>query len=359
MIWPFKPLSPLVEELKWQTDVFRAKGAEQRHAILETPRRTLNFSHVLTDLEYAHARRIMRQAASFLVPDWAQSQKIGPVSPGSSVSLSADLTYVDMSPTALLWDSNSHYEQVTLTGTTAATVTKEYASARLIPLWPGYPVDGLSNSRGAARINQLSIAFDIDSQSDLSASDYPQYRGHDVMTSCPIIGGGEFDERIVWPVSVFDNQSGIRSYIKQRTIPDLTFQMRWHEFSAAEIWDVRGWLHSRKGRQKAFWLSSRAKDLEPVSDISGTTATVYGPVRAAPFDIDVDGQYRQVTNVAPGSPVNGRETAVLTIADLTASNIQRISFLRCARFDADRIEIEHQAAGGASIQVPCIEIPVP
>jgi hypothetical protein len=145
--------------------------------------------------------------------------------------------------------------------------------------------------------------------------------------------------------------------------------MRWHEFTRTAIWDLRKWLHTRRGRQTAFWLSSRGKDLTPAAGISGTTITVFSDIvsRPAPFDIDItdtsgNSSYRQVSDSVAGSPVNGRPTVDLTInSTLTLSlpEIKQISYMRCARFDADRIELEHRASAGTAVQVPCIEVPVP
>jgi hypothetical protein len=352
MIWPFKPRTPFIETLEWNTDIFRAKAAEQRAALRLVPVRTFQMSHLLSDEQYARARDLVRVNESFMVPDWAQSQQIGSVAAGSSVVLSGDLSFVEMGDNALLWEPGQ-YEQVELSGLTADTVVNTYSNARLVPLWPAHAPEGLQVTRGAARINEASIAFVLDDGSDLSATDYPQYRDHDVMTTCPVIGSGSFDERIVWPVSTFDNQTGVRAYIRQRTIPDLTMQMRWHEFSKAELWDLRKWLHSRKGRQKAFWLSSRGKDINPTA-ISGTSVTA-SVGRPAPFDVDIlsggVNYYRRVTNVS-GSTLTLDTSVPVTSAE-------RISYLRCVRFDADRIELEHEAAGGTAVQVPCIEIPVP
>jgi hypothetical protein len=145
------------------------------------------------------------------------------------------------------------------------------------------------------------------------------------------------------------------------------FQMRWHKFTQEDVYELRQWLHSRKGRQKAFWLPSYAKDLTPALGISGTTVTVYNDVlsRPAPYDIEIVGSSinrRQVTATAAGSNVNGRPTVELTIdSGVTESleNIQRISYLVFSRFDADRVEFQHNASGGTVVAMPCREIPIP
>lgn len=377
VVWPFKQVGDIIESLEWLTDVFRAKSAEQRIALRSEPRRIYNISHILDDRSYAAARALIRLnqgADGFYIPDWPQSSRIGPVSSGSSVSLSVDLSYVHMGAAAILWESSDLFEQVDITndsnGVTLATVVNNYSDARLVPVFLSHCPQGLSTSRGAAQINRCSAAFNVYENSDLASTSYPQYRSHDIMTSCPIIGSGDFSEDIGWPVSAFDNQTSIPHYLQQRTIPDMQYQMRWHEFTAQSKYELRQWLHSRRGRQKVFWLSSRAQDLEPAAAISGTTATIYTPpgltaLGQNPFDIDITdtagtSNYRRVTSYSTGTPVNGRDTLDMTIdSTLTVSDIKRISFLRCTRFDADRIELNHTPGAGMSVQVPCIEVPEP
>lgn len=121
--------------------------------------------------------------------------------------------------------------------------------------------------------------------------------------------------------------------------------------------------------QKAFWLSSHGSDLTLAATIgaSDTVITVDKPtgmntLSRTDFDIEVlnggTSYYRRVTGVA----TNTTDTLDLTIDSslgVEVANPNRISYLRCARFNADRIEIIHRAKGGMSVAVPCIEIPVP
>lgn len=379
-VWPFKQRGDIIESLEWLTDVFRAKAAEQRIALRTSPRRIFNLAHLLDDREYSAAQAMMREAQAadgFMLPDWPQSIIIGPVSPGSGVSIDVDLTYTDIDSDAMLWESVDLFERVELTndsnGVTLTTVVNSYTSARLVPLWAAQCPEGLANSRRPGQINECSVEMHVTDNNDLALSDYPQYRGHDVMTSCPVIGAGEFAEELGWPVSAFDNQTGVPYYLRQRSIPDMQYQMRWHSFTGQEAYELRQWIHSRRGRQKVFWMSSRARDLEPAATISGTTVTVYalpgivGVGRTTSFDIDVTSlagvsSYRRVSSATTGTPIAGRSTMDLTIdssLSITLANIKRISFLRCTRFDADRIELVHSPSAGVSVQVPCIEVTEP
>lgn len=379
VVWPFPPRDEMIEELNWVTDVIPAKSAEQRIALRSAPRRIFQFAHTMNDFMYSHACAVMREAQGgdgLLVPDWGQNTFLGVISPGSAVPISADLSIVDFGDAALLWESLIKFETVTLTtdsnGTTIDTVSNTYTAARLLPLWPADAPEGIINSRGGARINQVSVAMVVADNRDLSVTPAVAYRSLDVLDACPVIASGELGEGFGWPVSAFDNPVGIPKYIRQRAIPNQSYSMRWHLFTRAEQFALRGWLHYRRGRQKAFWMSSRGQDLEPAANISGVTVRVFafpgltGLGRTDPFDIEIKtaatSYYRRVSAATAGPTTDGRATINMTIdssATVTIADIERISFLRCTRLDSDRVELLHQAAGGMSVQVPMLEIPTP
>lgn len=375
-IWPFKPQEQFTETLEWRTDVFRAKSAEQRIALRTAPRRTFSFSPILTDIHYSAARSMVRDATSFYVPDWTQRVAVGTVSPGSDVSISPDLTGIDLSngDRAILWESLDSFEAVNLTIDSADNVTidsvvNSYTNPYLMPLVEAKAPNGLNADRIPVGFNRVSIDFEVFDNDDLGATSYSQYRGHDVISDSPVISSGTFAETLLWPVGTLDNEVSTPSHLRSRDIPDLTFQMRWHVTGMANSYTVRQWLHSRRGMQKAFWLSSHGSDLTLAATIgaSDTVITVERPtgmntLSRTDFDIEVlnggTSYYRRVTGVA----TNTTDTLDLTIDSslgVEVANPNRISYLRCARFNADRIEIIHRAKGGMSVAVPCIEIPVP
>ncbi|MEM8493218.1 MAG: hypothetical protein AAF756_20565 [Pseudomonadota bacterium] len=372
-VWPFKPRTPILERLDWATDVFRAKSAEQRIALRTQPRRIFLFGHYFPDETSNYARTLIRNAqgeSGFWVPDWTQSESVASITAGSGVSIPVDLSVATYGDSALIWESQTKYEVVSVTigspeTSVTADVTDSYTDALIMPVWRGDAPEGLSVDRQPAHINNAAVSCVLSDDFDISASSYPQYRSIDVMTDRPIVSSGSFSETEAFPVSSLGSAVGDTSYLRQRDVIDFTFQMRWHVFTKPDLYSLRQWLHARKGRQKGFWLSTNAKDLE-VSSISGTTVTVFNDILARPSGYDIEvlsggtKYYRQVTGAVAGSDVGGRPTADLTVdSSLPVSTAERCSYLICSRFDTDRIELTHQAQEGTICAVPCREIPVP
>lgn len=378
-IWPFKPQEEFSEVLEWRTDIFRAKAAEQRIALRTAPRRVFHFSPILTDTHYSAARAMLRESETFLVPDWTQRVRCGSVSPGTSVPLSIDLTGIDLEDAdrAILWESLDNYEQVTViidsnTDSNATVdideVVNTYTNPYLMPLVAAKAPEGLRGNRIPGGLSSVSVTFEVYENDDLGNSDYTQYRGHDVVETPPVISSGTFSESVIWPVDTLDNAVSTPSHIRSRTTPDVGFQMRWHETDASVIWELRRWIHSRRGRQKAFWLSSYGSDLTLAATIGASDTSIavekivgMNDLGRTSFDIAIVSggvtYYRRVTGVT----LNTTDTLDLDIDSSLGVEVSsaRISYLRCSRFAADRIEFLHRAKAGVVVHVPCIEIPLP
>lgn len=377
-VWPFRPGSEMTESLEWRTDVMRAAAAEERVSLRSVPRRTWALAHLFTAREYAAAQELVRAAEEFLVPDWAESVRLQGVPAGQAVAIAFDAACHDFAPgdAAILWHDVDAWERIEIvsageTGVVAAQVLREWAPVRLMPLRRAVAPGGIEAQRITHRYAAAQVEMRVlDNVSD-PASNYPQYRGLDVMTDCPKLAGSTLEESIAWPVEIVDGHVGTFRVFRDRAMPDAVFTMRWQVFDRCEYRALRRWLYSRKGRRKSFWLSSRNADFTPLVDLGSADdsivvrplldAELLSPARES-FDIEVvtaggDSIRREVAEWEIDS--DGRLVLSFDAAvgmDVAIGAVRRISYLRRVRFNADRIEISHRAGAGKQIAVPCIEI---
>jgi len=382
-VWPFKPVLSMTEVLQWRTDVIKTKNAEQRFSLREYPERNFNFNHVLSEAQYQAARAMVFESEEFLVPSWQLSIELSSLSAGASVSVSfSEELNLEADDEVLIWSNVYDFEVCTVesadsNGVVLTSVANDWGKVQLVPLSDGITIEGLQVSRPAGKHINASINFDLRDNKDLQFDQlYSQYRGHDVIQECAIAGSSSFDESTRWEGQIIDNFISDKLFVRARAYPDNNFNMRWHKFTTPDINDVLYWIHSRRGRWKAFWLSSYGRDLDIATNITAVATSI--TVFALPglsdiggdedFDIDLSAgeqnYYRRVQSVTAGSQVNGRDTLILGIDSslgvaYDTDQVARISFMRCVRFNADRVEIEHRAGSGAQISIPCVEVPVP
>lgn len=381
-LWPFTPVGEVVEVLTWSTDVLRARSGEQRFRLRERPRRQWHFKHLFTSENQSAARAIVRGATSYQVPDWIRVVYAGPVSAGTSVSVAMTTAGYGLAAggSVVLWNGPLDFEvceieSVSPSALVLAFVATPRTTAGIYRVDQAHAAVELSVSHPAGPLRSATISFESPAVDVPAATVYTQYRGHDILPVVPVVGSGALAEVLAWPRDIFDNTSGLPDTTAARDLPDDKFMMRWHVFTAADIQALRAWIASRCGRWLAFWQSTFERDLVAAANVgsSDTTLRVYAPTGATllgrtAFDLEIQtpaGAFlRRVTAVAAGPSVNGRPTFDLTLDSalgvvVTAAAFGRISFLRCARFDADRIELLHRPREGLAVAVPCIEVPVP
>lgn len=379
MIWPFRAKLEMIEALEWNTDVIVSRsGAEQRIALKPAPVRNYSLNHVFTGPEYAAAREIMREAEAFEIPDWPLSRSASAVSASSSSVLIPCLLAEEMGLSAdddiLLWTSTSEYqsavvESVDGSGITVDSLGSDFSGGRVAPLVSCLCNEGLSATRQIGRFTQASIEFLATENADLSNTDYPQYLGHDVMTDVPLLGA--IREGMAWSIEDIDNKIGTPVYLRTSDVPVNKFTLSWRKTTAAGILSLREWLHSRYGKQKAFWASSWSNDFALAEAIGASDETITVSVPSGlvdwyrdAFDIEIlstagTSYYRRITTAEiVDSMLELTFSGALGVA-LAIDDVKRISLLRCARFDADRIEMLFRPGEGCAVSVPCVEIPEP
>ena len=241
-----------------------------------------------------------------------------------------------------------------------------------------YRVDGahaaveLSFDRPAGRLQMASVTLGSRSQSSMRRPPTASIAG---MTCCRCL---------LSPAA----ESWLNHHVAQRNLrqPDRhsgrksarccrrKFTMRWHAISPEDVAARRAWICSRYGRWLAFWLPSWQKDLVSAANVGyADTTRVFAPkgtisLGRTTFDLEIETTttvyYRRITAASASPTVDGPahhrpDNEQRLRRCRIPSQFGRISYLRCVRFDADRIEFLASARAGVAMTVPCIEVPVP
>lgn len=343
-VWPFAPLSEVVETASWLTDVLRTRSSEQRQNLRAVPRRELSYTHNLSDADVALAREYMRAADDWYVPDWTRMVHALAVS-GGPVALPDG--------PAVIWRSPRDFEPVTATGGYLGPVLGAYGMVRIIPAYRARMVDGWTSARKAGGWSQGSVTFEIAEGVLEEGALYPQYQGHDFLNSPQIIGNSTFSEGLNWQQDVIDNQVAAPVGIRTLTYADVPFMVRWW---SRDIAAVRAWVNSRRGRWRSFWLPSWAHDMRKLSG-SGASLTVDQYDAAEGHIAALIGGILYPRGIQHASRNSSGTWSITLDSALPAGDVARLMYLRHARFDSDRVEFQHKAAAGVSVAVPCIEVP--
>lgn len=385
--WPFIPQIEVTETLEWLTDILPTKTGEQRICLRQDPRQGLQFRHFWTPQQFSKAQTLAAGSGSseIRVPLWQYNVEAGAI-PAGATALTFDTTTGEYFSGALLvvWDADDKWEvavteEVTPSGVIlSAPLTNSYTRAVVAPVKAFWFNQAMDATRGATEVVRAAVYFLSTDASTLPggmANPYPQVAGHDVLTDQPALVG-TIQDRLARQVEWVDPGLGIRHAVAVRDYVDSSFQMGWDLLTREDLWRLRHWLYSRRGRQVGFWLPTWNEDLVLASSISSASATQFTvksigaaapewqtihPGRRIRFRLTNGGvYYRQIQSVITG-PAGTEQINIFGTIGFTAtpSQVLGIDFLDFARLDADRVEIKHRAAKGASLLVPVKRIPAP
>lgn len=379
-LWPFVPQREFIESLEWLTDVIVCRSAEQRLGIRPLPRMGLSYDMLLDSRQASLARTLARTASlgEFYVPLWGEATRIGPL-PQGSTSVLLDTTWGQYAPGRLvaLFDEFDRVEVLQLAAVSASELTlangttRALSNAFVMPCAVMRPYQEFEFVRAPAEdLLRVRASFYATDVMDVAAdAGSVVYRSHPVLTVQPI-AAGSMGERVLHAAETVDNDVGPAAVFKQLEYVTSKAYMAWDCLTVQELWSLRRWLYAVRGKQRGFWRPTWGHDLSLLSPAtSGSTSITVADVgfsgRMTDRDLAIrltDGTtlYRRATQAQAG--LAGTEVVQLDAAlgvAITPSSVDRISFMNFARLDADRLEIRHRVARGASVQAPIVEVPQP
>ena len=367
MIWPFIPQHGPQESLSWATDTIRAYSSEQRITLSDAPRQGFEFAYLLDAQQYSRAKALAYANLAFDLPIWTDAIAIG-TWPSGQQTLTISKDYADFREEALLIQDDLTYQviDVTETGFDAGSPTAiTYSPAYIVPLVPSYMTRGMDSSREHPTHTLARVAWATLESVDLSDTDFDTYRDYPVMTDRAVVMGS-FDEAINRAYDLVDNGlappfiDSIRSEADQKSVA------AWSLSNRADLWRVRQWLHTCKGKAKAFWMPTWSNDLVLTDDIESADTVLHVEAIGYPTSYTLRHVMILKTNgsrvylrVTEGEAETGGEVLTLSAAvgqNILASDVQMICFLQLMRFASDEFTISYRP-GGADLSAVVQEVP--
>lgn len=382
--WPYIPQHGITESLEWRTDVLACRNTEQRIAIRTTPRQELILTHRLTPEQFGRARELAKTIGgdSLYLPIWTERVRIGSIE-AHTVSLAIDTTHVSYSESgyAMVWQDDETFEIVEIATVADDLVTfnpwivAAYSDAYVMPVRTATFAQELGVDRGQVDNVVASARFVAVDAEDLYAETepgggYTTYLTYPVLLDAPLLLGGAIREQYARELDVLDSGAGTISRLPVRSIALSASTCAWYPIDKDELWDLRIWLHKRRGRQKAFWLPSFNADVVVVKAISPgdsfieIAAVGFATAYSLPVDVGVLTTaggivaIRVASVTYDGPPGTERlQFAGAFSSGLPLANIAGTCKLTLSRLDSDRIELQHQIGGGSTVAVPVVEVP--
>jgi len=354
-LWPFAVRQPVTEVLEWNTDTLITEAAEQRIALRTVPRSILTLTHFLNAGGLAHAAEFARAGSvdKWTVPLWHLAR------PATAPINAADLTvFVDTSEgffaaqgqAVIAADGGEAFlvevsavlpDRLELAGPAGVTL----AHPIVAPVGTGILTRPIEIDRRRQGLGTVAASFTLQDGIELVASSYPTHLGLAVLTD-PAVLRQPLAESIARSVEYIDNGFGpiviepVLTHIQRRSTITLVDR-------GAARWTRRRWVHSLRGRQRAFWLPTWGRELVLQAPVMSSATSFVVAATADPgvwigrhvmFDIASGPVFREITN-AVYDALGIRLTIAASGKSIPITT--PIHLLTKVRLDTDRIELEH------------------
>jgi hypothetical protein len=201
---------------------------------------------------------------------------------------------------------------------------------------------------------------------DLSAAhDFDTYRDYPVMLDRSLVLTG-YDEAVERVIDIID--SGLAAPFLD-TVHNQAEQRQpaeWSVSSKADLWRISVWLHTCKGKQKAFWVPSWSTDLVLRENVLSADTHIHVNAIGWPGNYGIrhimvlkNNGSRVYLRVLSGAAETGGEILTLSAAvgqNINMADVSMISLLNLMRFASDRFEIQYNGPQ-ATLSTALDEVP--
>lgn len=380
-VWSFDCnwVSPVLETLEWKTDILTSKlGVEQRRALRQLPRRTMEASYLHAGPERAAFDLFIAAngGKDCYVPLLPDGTPLARDVPAGSAFLPLRSTYgreFNAGGLIVIRRDTFAYEMAEVDVVTPSglylvspTTAPWKGGEKVFPVFRGHFTDQPDVTRHGPQASISNVRFRQQGAAVLppsyvnplvysaAAAQMVSYNGVPIL-SLPPNEAGTFAQATDRLTDTFDPGFGPIAQVDRARLPFEGRDYRWLLANADQRSLFRNVLYAMKGRRRAFWLPTFNDDLIPTEAISASNRGL---------------RVRQFGFARMGGPATERRTVLIVLRDGTViprlivsaqdegatelvvldkplgvnvplGGIRRISFMSLARQDQDAIEISH------------------
>lgn len=382
--FPFLPERPMVERLRFLTDVMEKQiGTEQRVNLRQAPRQEFDI-HVIreTPLERAEVENILFdwQARAFGVPVWYEPTKLTAAVVVDQLTITVQSTaFADyrVGGLAIIIEDENKFDSLIIQSFTATTITfttgvqNTYAiGVKVYPLRVCVAEKTIGGTRRQSNAGEFFIRFRVNDNivSLASTAAFSSHNSKVLLDDPNFLPDNSLQRDYIREIQTMDNETGkFSNSTPWEKGKNVTFKGWAINGSRQKLWEVRQLLHALRGRQTSFYLPTFQDELVATQQLtSGATSLQisyvgyarYAKHRSTKNIIRVTTtagvkHIKTITNSVEAGAVENLTVGTAWSATIPVANIAKIEMLELVRLDSDEIRIDHlSAVGDAQIVVP-------
>lgn len=372
VVWPYIPEYNHTESWQWATNIIPSFRKEQRIALRIAPRQTLNYRFVINEEEFSKLRAMATQWAHrvYGVPVWSECVWLNDGVPLGANEIRFPTANADFRPNSVigLWQSNGYAEAIEVTEVLADRVIlkqpmdKAFGPCYVAPMRFARTMQGAKMTRSHNHNIIVDAEFTSTENTFIGADDSPIYRGAPLLLERPATISAN-NESIMRDIVTLENGTGVVHVDVNSNWVDIARSIAFTKGTRQEVFKLKQWIHSRIGKQRAFWLPSWNTDLvlaELITQLSNTIVVkpisypLYYTVKDAIIFL-TDGSFIPFRIFSGSTMENGMELLTCDTAfdrTILTEEVAYICFMDFVRFDSDTITMNHGSGTNANVSIP-------
>lgn len=379
-VFPVNWRESVVVTREYRTEIFTSRSRkEQRRALRQTPRRTLEFTITVArgDLREFHRFLAGRQVSEIVMPDFTRrTHLLGPVTSAAPSAAVEEVPAWLTEGARVGFDNDGVIEWASVLSVAAGVVT--FADlpphvptwpegTTLHPAWTGHLENPVANSRLANAVGEAKIVFSVSKGGNLEivpAAAPDTFDGRDLFLRRPNWAepvDHEFDQE----TEFVDYGFGRPARFNPAAFGARTLQATFVGKDPEEVAEIEGFFDRAKGRRGEFYMPTGENDL-PLAGAAAAGANTFlveGREIGADYRSDTvfkalsilkrDGQVaNRIVRTMRGVGSNTEVEIVGTLPfSMAPADVLRISWLPLWRFSTDTLTTEWLSARVAQIQM--------